>query len=209
MRRRYDFPKAAFFGLLYAATVAALSAQGMMKSSPQTAAPASQATVTGTIGRMNGATIFVAASDGGVSSVEVRSDTLILGRKAASLDSIRAGEALGVAATRAEDGSLTATAINVFTPELWQIVRKGQFPMSNGQVMTNAQVESLGAGVQGKTLNLKYEMLTAAVAVPDSAEIRRSVALKLSDLKPGQKLTARDAAGPGGALTAALISVDL
>jgi hypothetical protein len=210
-------PKAAFFAALYMASVAVLSAQSMMKSSPpqaappaaQPATPASQVSVAGTIRSMSGSTIFVAASEGGVTAVEVGSGTLILGRKAASLDSIQPGEALGVAATRADDGSLTATDINIFTPQLWQIVRKGQFPMANGQVMTNAQVDKLGAGVEGKTLYLKYEMLTAAVAVPDGAEIRRSVALKLSDLKPGQKVMVRGSAVPGGALTAALISFDL
>lgn len=201
--------KAAFFAALYVASAAALSSQTMMKSSPQAPpASASQVSASGTIRSMSGSTLFVASSDGRVTAVEVGSGTLILARKAASLDSILPGEALGVAATRAADGSLTATAINIFPPELWQIVRKGQFPMANGQVMTNAQVDRLGEGVKGRTLYLKYEMLTAAVDVPEGAQINRSVALKLSDLKPGQKIAVRGSAGPGGALVAAMISFD-
>jgi hypothetical protein len=212
--RRYSnirtLSKAAVFALLYAASAAALSAQSMMKSSPPAAsAPASQVSVSGAIGAVNGTTIFVTAADSIVTTVAIGTDTLILGRKAATLDSIRPGEALGVAATKAEDGSLTATAINVFPPELWQRVRKGQFPMANGQVMTNAQMERLGAGVQGDTLYLKYEMLTAAIAVPKSADIRRSVALKLSDLSPGQKVTVRGSSGADGTLAASFLSLDL
>jgi hypothetical protein len=205
-----NLSKAAVFALLYAASIAALSAQSMMrKTSPAMSAPASQVSVTGTIGAINGTTVFVVAPDGVATTVDVGSDTLILGRKAATLDSIRPGEALGVAATKAEDGSLTATAINVFPPELWQRVRKGQFPMADGQVMTNAQVEKLGASVRGDTLYLKYEMLTAAISVPHNADIRRSVALRLSDLKPGQKVTVRGSSGSDGALEASFISLDL
>jgi len=43
-------------------------------------------------------------------------DTLIIGRTNATLASILPGEALGVAADRGSDGSLTATAINIFLP---------------------------------------------------------------------------------------------
>jgi hypothetical protein len=218
--------KAAFFALLYVASVAALSAQAMMQSAPQAEAtaagpamtaaapaaapaPASQSSITGTIGQINGTTVFVTGEDGSVTSIGIAADTLILGRKAATLDSIQPGEALGVAATRADDGSLTATVINVFPPELWQRARKGQFPMANGQVMTNAPVDRLGSGVQGKTLFLKYDMLTAAIAVPDNAEIRRAVTLKLSDLKPGEKVTVRGQSGSDGAFTASSLSLDL
>ena len=209
MRRCVDILKPAFSGLLFAAAVMTLPAQSMMKASPPAAAAAGQAAVAGSIERIVGATIFVAGGDGAVTSVGIGADTLILGRKAATLDSIKVGEALGVAATKAGDDSLTATAINVFPPELWQRARKGQFPMADGQVMTNAQVDRLGAGVQGRTLYLKYEMLTAAIAVPPSAEIRRSVALRLSDLKPGEKVMVRGSAAPGGSLAASSVSVDL
>jgi hypothetical protein len=198
------------FALLYAASIGAVSAQSMMKSSPQAAtAPANQISVTGRIAAINGSTIFVGSEDGSATTVAIQADTLILGRKLASLASIRPGEALGVAATKAEDGSLTATAINVFPPELWQRVRKGQFPMASGQVMTNAQVERLGAGVQGSTLYLKYDMLTAAIAVPNSAEIHRSITLKLADLKLGDEVAVRGTRGAGGLLAATSLSLDL
>jgi hypothetical protein len=204
------FAKMAGYLFIYTASIAALSAQSMMRASPKAAAGGgNQATVAGRIERIVGAAVFVAAADGSVTSVEVGSGTLVLGRRAASLDSIKAGEALGVAATRAEDGSLTATAINVFPPELWQRARKGQFPMADGQVMTNAQMERLGTGLRGRTLYLKYEMLTAAIAVPEGADIRRSSALRLSDLKEGEKVTIRGSTGPGGSLAASTISVDL
>jgi hypothetical protein len=202
--------KAAVFALLYAISIAALSAQSMMKSSPQGAMTSqNQVSISGTIGAINGSTVFVTAADGTATTVAIKADTLILGRKLATLASIQIGEALGVAATKADDGTLTATAINVFPPELWQRARKGQFPMASGQVMTNAQVDRLGAGVQGRMLFLKYEMLTAAIAVPESAEIHRSVALRLGDLMTGQSVAVRGVAGPDGMLAASSVSLDL
>jgi hypothetical protein len=212
-RSNRSLAKAAVFALLYAGSVAALAAQSMTRSAPQGAgqggAADAQVTVSGRIGAVSGGTIFVTGADGAATSVAIGKDTLILGRKGADLTSIRPGDALGVAAVKAPDGSLSATAINVFSPELWQRVRKGQFPMANGQVMTNAQVERTGAGVQGRLLYLKYEMLTAAIVVPASADIRRSVTLGLADLKPGLSVAVRGVAGADGILAASSVSLDL
>jgi hypothetical protein len=200
--------KALTVALLDAAAGAALSAQAMTKAAPQ-AQPSAQASVSGTIASISGGILFVSQSGGAATSVAIGKDTLILGRKSATLDSIKAGEAMGVTSAQAADGSQTATAINVFPPELWQRVRKGQWKMDNGLYMTNAQVDRSSAGVQGRVLYMKYEMLTAAIAVPDSAEIRRSVALSLADLKPGMAVMARGAAGDDGVLAASLVSFDL
>jgi hypothetical protein len=197
--------KAALFAFMFVSSIATAAAQAMMKASPQQA----QASLTGSISAINGNTIFVAAPDGTATAVAIGKDTLILGRRSSTLESIQPGEALGVAATRGSDGGLTATAINVFPAALWQRVRKGQFPMDNGQVMTNAQVESVGAGGQGRRLFLKYEMLAATVDVPKDADIRRSLDLRLTDLKVGEQVNARGAAGPGGMLSASILSVDL
>jgi hypothetical protein len=186
------------------------SSGGTMQGSSSGAAGAdNQRSIAGSIARINGQTAFVQSADGTVTTVMVASDTLILGRKLAALASIQPGEALGVAATKGDDGSLTATVINVFPSELWQRVRKGQFPMASGQVMTNAQVDRLGGMGDGHVLYLKYEMLTAAIAVPDGAEIHRSAAMKLADLKPGLKVTVRGTGNPDGSLAASFVSFDL
>jgi hypothetical protein len=190
--------KALTFALLYAAAGAALSAQA-----------GDQVSVSGSIASISGGTLFVTSSGGTATSVAIGKDTLILGRKSAALDSIKPGEAMGVTSAQAADGTQTATAINVFPPELWQRVRKGQWKMDNGLYMTNAQVERSSAGVQGRVLYMKYEMLTAAITVPNSAEIRRSVILSLADLKPGMTVTVRGLAGADGLLTASMLFFEL
>ena len=74
--------------------------------------------------------------------------------------------------------------------------------------MTNAEVDRLVDKVEGRTLYLKYEMLSAAISVPVSAVIRRSVVEKLSDLKTGMKVSVRLAPSTKGSLSAAMISFD-
>jgi hypothetical protein len=183
----------------------AMTAQGNAMSGPsaQAAAPTP---IQGTIVSIEGSTLVLAAADGSSSRVVLESDTGIFGREPSTLDSIKPGEAMGVTATRADDGSLTATIINVFTPQIWQKARKGQWDMGPpGLVMTNEQVERVAAGVTGGTLYMKYEMLTAAIAVPTSAEIWRLVPIKLSDLKQGMKVSVRFAPG----MKAAMVSTDL
>jgi hypothetical protein len=208
--------KAVAFALLYAAVSATLSAQAMTKAAPQAQPPAqppaqsgAQVSVSGSIASISGATLFVTQPSGAVTSVAIGKDTLILGRKSDSLDSIKPGEAMGVTSAQAADGSQTATAINIFPPELWQRVRKGQWKMDNGLYMTNAQVDRTSAGVQGRILYMKYEMLTAAITVPTSAEIKRSVELSLAGLKPGMTVTVRGVAGADGLLAASFVSLEL
>jgi hypothetical protein len=217
MIRNYEkfkgLSKVIVLALVCMVPVALVSAQGWSggttQSGSQGAAPAeNQLSIAGSIGAINGTTIFVMAEDGTAKTVAIQKDTLVLGRKPATLDSILPGEALGVAATKGPDGSLTATVINVFPAELWQRVRKGQFPMASGQIMTNAQVDRFGDRVEGRVLYLKYDMLTAAIVVPDGAEIHRSVKMNLIDLKPGLKVTVRGVAGLNGSLAASIINLD-
>ncbi len=207
--------KAIFLDLLLAVPLLTLSAQAgsMMKaqgtmSGSSAMSAAGPAPITGTIVSIEGSTLVLAVPDGTSPRVVLQPDTAIFGRQPSALDSIMPGEAMGVTATRADDGSLTATIINVFTPGVWEKVRKGQWDMGPpGLVMTNAQVDKIANKVEGRTLYMKYQMLTAAIAVPLSAQVWRMVPLKLSDLKTGMKVTVRFAAEAG--MRVAMVSTDL
>jgi hypothetical protein len=191
----------------YASGSGQAAPQGQM-TGPQTMAP-SQISIAGSIAAINGDTIFLKGDDGKASTVVIQRDTLIFARKAAALGDILAGDSIGVAATQGQDGSLTATAINIFPPELVKRIRIGQFPMANGQVMTNGQVDRFDGKVEGRVVYMRYEMLTAAIAVPDNAEIHKSVKASLADLKVGLKVMVREIAGADGRDTASFITFDL
>lgn len=186
------------FTFLMNAPVAFLGAQ----AAPQTS-------VQGVIAFVDAGGITLSLSDGHTEAVVLNKDTLVLSRVKAALGDIKPGDALGVAAKKDADGSLTATSINIFSPELWKVVRKGQWPMESGEIMTNAVVVNLKAAmVMGQTLFMKYEDGTATIAVPAGADIHRLLTLTAAGLKPGLKVSVRGVAGAAGSLTAATVSFD-
>ena len=63
------------------------------------------------------------------------------------------------------------------------MVRKGQWPMQTGDVMTNAQVTDYALGVQGRMLRMKYEDVVATINVPEGVRINRLVTERVADLK--------------------------
>jgi hypothetical protein len=148
------------------------------------------------------------ASDTGEQVIEVGPETLILSREVATLGTIRPGDALGVAAKRGEDGTLTAISIAVVSPELWSRVRKGQWPMESGDVMTNAVVMQYADRVEGRTLYLKYNDGAAAIIVPAATEIHRLSTIRFGDLRPGMRVSVRGAGNPDGTIKASTITLE-
>ena len=199
--RRHTRPRSLF--LVIVATVVWGSAMSVA------AAPAGPAAmVDGTIVAVNGSGLRLAPAAGGEEVVEVGSDSLILARQAATLGYITPGAALGVAAKREADGSLTAISINIFSPELWNRATKGQFPMQSGDVMTNAVVMQYADRVEGRTLYMKYKDGSAAINVPAATQIHRLVTLRLRDLKPGMRISVRGTGNSDGSIKASTIVLD-
>ena len=173
------------------------------------AAPADQVSVVnGTIAAVNGSSLTLAPAGGAEKIVKIAPDTVILRRETTTLSAIKPGDAMGVAAKRGADGSLTAISINVIAPELWSRARKGQFPMASGDVMTNAVVMQIADRVEGRTLYLKYNDGAAAIIVPAAAEIHRVITIPLGDLKPGMLVTVRGVGNPDGTIKASTIILD-
>ena len=173
------------------------------------AAPGDQVSVVnGTIAAVNGSSVTVAPASGAEKVVKIEPETLILSRETTTLSTIKPGDAMGVAAKRGADGSLTAISINIIAPELWSRARKGQFPMESGDVMTNAVVMQVADRVEGRTLYLKYNDGAAAIIVPAAAEIHRVTAMRFGDLKPGMRVTVRGVADPDGTIKASSITFD-
>ena len=164
--------------------------------------------ISGTITSEQTATLTVTAANNVVKSISVGPDTLVLSRVAAGLSSIAQGDALGVAADRGQDGSLTATSINIFAPELWKRVKRGQFPMKSGQIMTNAEVARYTPAAAGFTLTMRVGDTTSTIKVPAGAEIHRIVALTIGDLKTGERVIVRGALESDGSIKAASVNLE-
>ena len=163
--------------------------------------------VNGTISAIRGTILTLALADGSAKQVTVQSATLILERDAVGVADLKAGDAMGVAARR--DGTaLIATNINIFAPQMWDVVRKGQWLMTDGQTMTNALVTDYAQSMSGHTLIMKYKEGTATITVPDGVPVHRLVAVKLAALAVGQQISVRGADATDGSLKAASISFD-
>ncbi len=173
------------------------------------AAPADQiSVVNGTIAAVNGSTLTITLDAGAEKVVKVQPETLILSRETTTLGAIKPGDAMGIAAKRGADGSLTAISINIIAPELWSRARKGQFPMESGDVMTNAVVMQIADRVEGRTLYLKYNDGAAAIIVPAATEIHSVTSVRLGNLKPGMRVTVRGLGNPDGTIRVSTITFD-
>jgi hypothetical protein len=192
-----------------AAFVSFFAAALFLAGSAMVLAQGQDTTINGRLAYLSGTTLMLELPDGSLKTVNLLANTLVLAREPAALDSIKPGDALGVAARRGMDGSLTADDINIFSPELWNVVRKGQWPMQSGDVMTNAQVTSYAMGVQGRTLTMKYRDVVANIQVPDNARIDRLITEKVADLKDGMRLYIRGTMSPEGSIAAGSITYNL
>jgi hypothetical protein len=173
------------------------------------AAPGDRVTVAdSTIAAVNGSNVTIASPDGSQKVAKVQPDTLILSRETGTLGAIKPGDALAVTAKRGADGSLTAVSINIFPPGLWSRVRKGQWTMESGDIMTNAVVAHTVERIEGRTLYMKLDQGTGAISVPTATEIHRLTTIRLGDLKPGMRVTVRGVADPDGTIKALSITFD-
>jgi hypothetical protein len=191
-----------------AAGLLLLIAASAWAAMPAGAAPGAASVVNGTIAAVNGGSVTVAAADGSETTAKIESDTLIISRGPASLGMIKPGDALAVTAKRQADGSLTAVSINIFSPALWDRVRKGQWIMESGNVMTNALVEQVVERVEGRILDMKLDQGTRTIGVPTGTAIHSLATVGWSALKPGMHVTVRETADSDGTTKASSIVFD-
>ncbi len=191
--------------LLAAAVLTGAAVTGMAQATGQ---PKNE-TIEGTVAAVSRNTLAVTLPDGSVKPVMLLPDSLVLGRQPTTLDAIKPNDAVGVASRRGSDGSLTAVYINIFSPELWNVVRKGTFPMESGDLMSNAVVTEYVAGVQGRVLTLKYQGETTAINVPENTRINRLITEKVNDLSKGTHVIVRATVNPEGYIVASSVVYDV
>lgn len=81
----------------------------------------------GVIASIQGNLITLTLGDGSQKTVTFQDKTLVMVRQPTTVDQIKPGDALGVTAHR-DNGALVASSINIFAPQMYPGVRKGQFP---------------------------------------------------------------------------------
>ncbi len=182
-------PKHAAFGISIVFFLAAALAGFAQAAIP--------APVSGTIVSVSGSTFTLALADSTQKTVVIQARTLVMERDPAELSQIHAGDPLAVTSHRSGT-DLVASNINIFSKEMWDVVRKGQWKMDTGDMMTNAMVSEFAQGVNGHTLTMKYADGTSMITVPDGIAIHRLVSVKPAALVVGMQVTVREAPAPTG-----------
>ena len=157
--------------------------------------------IRGAIESSDGPIYVVKSRDGNELKVSLADKPQIAGVVKASLSDIKQGSFVGVAAMPQADGSQTALEVLIF-PEAMRGTGEGHYPwdLKPKSTMTNANVEQIGAVVDGRTLILKYKDGEKKIFVPADAPIVTFVPGDKSDLKLGAKVFVVAAKHPDGML---------
>jgi hypothetical protein len=142
--------------------------------------------VRGTIERIEGPIYVIRARDGAELKLTVADKPSIASLVKASLADIKQDSFVGVTSMPQPDGSLRALEVHIF-PEAMRGTREGHYPwdLRPQSMMTNANVEQVGASVDGRMLTLKYKDGEKKIFVPADAPIVVYEVGDRTDLKPG------------------------
>jgi hypothetical protein len=123
--------------------------------------------VRGTIERVEGPIYVIKARDGTELKLMVADKPSIATLVKASPADIKQASFVGVTAMPQSDGSLSAVEVHIFR-EAMRGTGEGHYPwdLRPQSTMTNANVEQVGAAVDGRTLTLKYKDGEKKIFVP-------------------------------------------
>ena len=164
--------------------------------------------VRGTIEDVEGQTLVVKSRDGSDVKVALPDNAAVVGITNASISDIKPGSFVGVTGMPQADGSQKAVEVHIF-PEAMRGTGEGHRPwdLRPQSTMTNANVEQTVAGVDGRTLTVKYKGEEKKIVVPPDAPIVSYVPGDKSELKPGVKIfIAAATAKPDGTLEASRVN---
>jgi hypothetical protein len=192
------------FAVIFAASLAAAQAQ----QPPQGGPPPVR--VRGTIEKVDGNTVTVKARDGKTETLKLADNPRITAMEKATLADIKVGSFIGVTAMPQPDGSQKAIGLHIFMEAQRGVVpaRFGPWDREPGSTMTNADVSSTVASVDGQVMTVKYADGEKKVIVPPNTPVVRFVPGNMGDVKPGaQMILIAGKRNPDGTIAAPGINV--
>ena len=165
--------------------------------------------IRGQIEKVDGDSIDIKARNGELMKVKLVDPQRVTALVKASLADVKPGSYIGVTAMPQADGSQKAIAIHIFM-ETQRGTAEGHMPwdLQPGSTMTNANVESTVAGVDGQNLTMKYKDGEKKVIVPANTAIVAYAPGNKDELKPGAHVfVVRATKQADGSLTTPAINV--
>ena len=190
-----------------AAVAAALAVAAAATAAAQDAKPVH---LRGTIEKVDGNVLSIKARDGSATTLKLADNPRITALTKAQLSDIKEGSFIGVTAMPQPDGSQKAIGLHIFMDAQKGVVpaRFSPWDREPGSTMTNADVTSTVAGVDGQTIMVKYPDGEKKVIVPPNTPVVKFEPGSAADLKPGaQFIIIAAQKAPDGSLTAAGINV--
>jgi hypothetical protein len=151
--------------------------------------PAKPARIRGEIVSLSSDTLTVHRRSGDTIMIALKADTPVTALKNIKLEDIKPGSFVGTAAMTGTDGKLTATEVLVF-PESARGTGEGHYAWDMGpsSSMTNANVDQVVQGTDGRNLKLSYKGGSNAVTVPQNVPIVTFAPATHGDLLPGKQV---------------------
>jgi len=169
--------------------------------------------IRGTIEKVDGNTLVIKAREGNEVTVTTPDNVRVMGFVKASIEDIKPNSYIGVTADPQPDGSQKAVAIHIFG-EAQRGTGEGHRPwdLRPGTTMTNAAVDTIATGVEGRVITVKYKAGDKTdekkVIVPQNIPIVAYTPGDKSELKPGTAIIIFNAnKQPDGSLQAPAVNV--
>jgi hypothetical protein len=163
--------------------------------------------VRATIEKIDGSTLAVKTRDGEDLKITLADKPVFVAIVPATLADLKPGTFVGSGATPGSDGSLVAMEVHIF-PEAMRGTGEGHRPMEGPDqaTMTNANVDTSVAAVDGQMLTLKYKDGEKKLLVTPKTAIVAYAPGDRAELKPGIKIIAVAQKQADGSLQATRIS---
>ena len=167
--------------------------------------------VRGTIEKADGNVLTVKTREGQEVKVKLPDNARVVGIQKTSIDDVKQGAYVGVSAMPQTDGSQKALHVHIFLDAMRGVAEGfGPWDVRPNSTMTNATVDSVVTGTDGRTLMVKYRDGEKKIIVPPDAPIVKYVPGNKDALKPGAKIFVVAALKqPDGTLEAPNVSVGL
>ena len=167
--------------------------------------------VRGTVENVDGNVLTVKTREGQDVKVKLPDNARVLGIEKASIDDIKQGSYIGVSAMPQTDGSQKALHVHIFLDAMRGVAEGfGPWDVQPNSTMTNATVDNMVTGTDGRNITVKYKDGEKKIIVPPDAPIVKYVPGNKDALKAGAKIFIVAAVKqPDGTLEAPNVSVGL
>jgi hypothetical protein len=143
--------------------------------------------IRGQIEKVDGNMLTIKARDGAMLNVKLADDARITAMVKSSVADIKPGSFIGVTAMPEADGTQKAIGLHIFMDAQRGVVAEGHRPWDRepGSTMTNANVDTKVASVDGETMVVKYKDGEKKVIVPPNTPVVAFTPGSKDDIKPG------------------------